>query len=63
MIEMRWYVPVEGEKKLQYRQQYDATIRAYSPNLITWPHEPAANMQWSEWKDVPVVAERDPSYP
>jgi hypothetical protein len=26
MIEMRWFVPVEGVKVLQYRQQYDATI-------------------------------------
>ena len=63
MIEMRWLVPVEGEKKLQYRQQYDATIRAGGPNMITWPHEPRPNMQWSEWKDVPLVSERDPSYP
>lgn len=59
MIEMRWYVPVEGEKVLQYRQQYDATIRAGM-----WVDErPAPNMQWSEWREVPVVAERDPSYP
>ncbi len=63
MIEMRWLVPVEGERRLQYRQQYDATIRAGMPNMITWPHGSAPNMQWSEWKDVPLVAERDPSYP
>ena len=62
MIELRWLVPVEGEKRLQYRQQYDATIRAGSPNMITWPHT-ATNMQWSEWRDVPLVSERDPSYP
>lgn len=43
MIEMRWYVPVEGEKKLQYRQNVDN--------------------KWTAWMDVPIVAERDPSYP
>lgn len=58
MIEMRWLVPVEGEKKLQYRQQYDATIRAGM-----WTDERPVNLQWSEWRDVPLVAERDPSYP
>lgn len=66
MIEMRWYVPVDGDKVLQYRQQYDATIRAGGPNtvnMITWPQGPAPDMKWSEWKDVPLIAERDPSYP
>lgn len=61
MIEMRWYVPVEGEKVLQYRQKVDVTVRAGM-----WPAEgiaQTANMQWSEWRDVPMVAERDPSYP
>ena len=63
MIELRWYVPVSGDKVLQYRQQYDATIRAGMPNMINWPHEPAPNMQWSDWKTVPEVAERDMSCP
>ena len=63
MIELRWFVPVEGAKVLQYRQQYDATVRAGTPNMITWPQSPEPNMQWSEWRDVPLVAERDPSYP
>lgn len=54
MIEMRWLVPVEGERVLQYRQQYDATIRAGM-----WTDERPANLQWSEWKDVPEVVERD----
>lgn len=58
MIEMRWYVPVDGNKVLQYRQQYDATIRAGM-----WTDERPVNLQWSEWQDVPLVAERDPSYP
>jgi hypothetical protein len=57
MIEMRWYVPVEGEKRLQYRQQVDKTIYAHA---VTNLHR---NMQWSEWRDVPLVAEPDPSYP
>ena len=57
MIEMRWYVPVVGEKVLQYRQKIDTTIRAGMFN------DAPATMQWSEWKDVPVIAERDPSYP
>jgi hypothetical protein len=60
MIEMRWYVPVEGEKRLQYRQQIDVNVRAGMwVNTVNLN----ANMQWSEWCDVPLVAERDPSYP
>lgn len=55
---MRWFVPVEGEKQLQYRQQYDATIRAGM-----WADERPVNLKWSEWQDVPLVSEPDPSYP
>jgi hypothetical protein len=61
MIEMRWYVPVSGDKVLQYRQTVDTTVRAG-----IWPAEEqlrTANYQWSEWKDVPLIAERDPGYP
>lgn len=61
MIEMRWYVPVEGERVLQYRQKIDVTVRAGM-----WPSDEllrTANYQWSDWRDVPLVAERDPSYP
>ena len=61
MIEMRWLVPVEGERRLQYRQQIDVTVRAGM-----WDQESTsatANMQWSHWRDVPLAAERDPSYP
>lgn len=64
MIEMRWYVPVDGNKVLQYRQQYDATIRAAAAGM--WDNESlmrTANWQWSAWKDVPVESERDPAYP
>jgi len=59
MIEMRWLVPVEGDKRLQYRQQIDIAVYA---GLGPFP-DSAKNMQWSEWRDVPLVAERDPSYP
>ena len=61
MIEMRWLVPVEGEQKLQYRQQIDVTVRAGQWDTASVAQ--TANWQWSEWRDVPLVAERDPSYP
>ena len=64
MIEMRWYVPVSGEKVLQYRQMIDTTVRAGGPG--TWDNTSIArttNMQWSTWRDVPVEAEPDPAYP
>ena len=53
MIEMRWFVPVEGERVLQYRQMIDVTVRAG-----IWSDEEqlrTSNMQWSEWRDVPEV--------
>ena len=61
MIELRWFVPAEGAKVLQYRQQVDVTVRAGM-----WDRESTsatASMQWSAWREVPLVAERDPSYP
>ena len=58
MIELRWYIPTGGPKVLQYRQQYDATIRAGM-----WVNERPPNLQWSEWKTVPEAAERDMSCP
>ena len=66
MIEMRWLVPVEGEKQLQYRQMMDTTIYANAAtNALSreWINNGNRNMEWSEWRDVPLVAERDPSYP
>ena len=66
MIEMRWYVPVEGEKRLQYRQKVDKTIYANAAtNALSreWINNGHRNMEWSEWRDVPLVAEPDPSYP
>ncbi len=53
MIEMRWYVPVSGEKVLQYRQKVDVTVYA---GLGSFP-DSARNMQWSEWQDVPEVTD------
>ena len=60
MIEMRWFVPVEGERRLQYRQQVDVTIRA---GMWVNTDNLNVNMQWSEWRDVPLLAERDPGFP
>ena len=56
---MRWFVPVNGDKVLQYRQKIDVSVYA---GLGPFP-DSAKNIQWSEWQDVPLVAERDPSYP
>ena len=64
MIEMRWYVPVSGDRVLQYRQRVDVTVRAGGAG--TWDADSlarTANWQWSAWKDVPLVAERDSSCP
>lgn len=59
MVELRWFVPVEGEKRLQYRQKVDVNIYA-GPGPFP---DSVKKIQWSEWRDVPLVAERDPSYP
>ena len=52
------------KRKLQYRQMIDTTIRAGGAG--TWDNASiarTANMQWSEWRDVPEVVERDLSCP
>lgn len=59
MIEMRWYVPATGDKVLQYRQKVDVTVYA---GLGPFP-DSAKNIQWSAWRDVPEVTERDMSCP
>lgn len=54
-------VHIVSTKKLQYRQMIDTTVRAG-----IWPADDivrTANMQWSDWKDVPEVVERDMSCP
>jgi hypothetical protein len=61
MIELRWYVPVVGDKVLQYRQKYNATIYAGMPTQEQMNQ--TANMQWSKWTDVPLESERDPNFP
>lgn len=62
MIEMRWLVPVEGEKRLQYRQMEDKTMYAQA-GVGGTISTGIQRMVWSEWRDVPLVSERDPSYP
>ena len=67
---MRWYTrnsnldlgwggkPIWAtETVLQYRQQYDATMRAGM-----WTDAHPVNLQWSEWQDVPQVVAPEPSY-
>ena len=49
------------KRKLQYRQKIDVTVRAGM-----WDQAgiaSTANMQWSEWRDVPEVVERDMQCP
>lgn len=44
------------KQKLQYRQKVDITVRAAAAGM--WDNESlakTANMQWSEWRDVPEV--------
>jgi hypothetical protein len=60
MIEMRWYVPVVGEKVLQYRQKVDINVYAGAPFPGT---SFTPNMQWSDWKTVMIESEPDPAYP
>lgn len=62
MIELRWLVPVEGAKVLQYRQMEDKTIYAQA-GIGGTISTGAQRMSWGEWREVPVVSERDPSYP
>ena len=61
MVELRWLVPVEGDRKLQYRQKVDVIVRAGQWDAAGIAQ--TANMQWSEWRDVPMVSESDPGCP
>ncbi len=49
------------KKKLQYRQKIDVTIRAGMWDATSTAQ--TANMQWSEWMDVPTVVGDDTSCP
>ena len=54
MIEIRWLVRAgwDGpERILQFRQKIDMTVYAGNGPFA----DSLKNMQWSEWKDVPVV--------
>ena len=57
MIELRYIVRGrdDPEKVLQYRQQIDITVRSGLNGELTLS---PANMQWSDWKDVPTVSGR-----
>lgn len=74
MIEMRWYtrqskldvsmdhIPCYADERvLQFRQKIDVTVRAG-----IWPADDivrTADYQWTEWRDVPEVVERDMGCP
>ena len=54
-------VHIVSTKKLQYRQKVDVTVRAGM-----WDSKgiaETANMQWSDWREVPTIVETDPSCP
>ena len=61
MVEMRWYVPVTGDKVLQYRNMVNTTVYAGMPTMEEKMR--TANLQWSPWKDVPMESERNPDFP
>jgi hypothetical protein len=61
MVEMRWYVPVTGDKVLQYRNMVNTTVYAGIPTMEEKMR--TANLQWSPWKDVPMESERNPDFP
>jgi len=61
MVEMRWYVPVTGDKVLQYRNMVNTTVYAGIPTMEEKMR--TANLQWSPWKEVPMESERNPDFP
>ncbi len=59
MIELRWYVRAgwDGpEQVLQYREYVDTTVYAQDPGGYIFP--PQSKMEWSYWKDVPIVEDK-----
>ena len=56
MIELRWKIIAGGQKTLQYRQQYDKTIRAgvnIAPFADAFFLSRREEIVWSDWRDVP----------
>jgi hypothetical protein len=53
MVELRWFSSDNKQRRLQYRQKIDTTVRAGM-----WANEDivkTANYEWSDWSDVPEV--------
>jgi hypothetical protein len=56
MIELRWLAQHSfTAPTLQYRQKYDPTAREGHTNINVGRFNPY--LEWSEWKDVPIVVE------
>ena len=57
MIELRWKIIAGGQKTLQYRQQYDKTVRAeanIAPFVVNFDFlRQKEEIVWSDWQDVP----------
>jgi len=53
MIELRWLVDDLGNRVLQYRQEYNATVYGGNPS-DEFRHQ-TRQRTWSKWRDVPVV--------
>ena len=62
MVELRWYVTLD-KRILQYRQQYNPTVRAQTLNLGAFVAElaiaPEPQTKWSDWRDVPIVLDAE----
>lgn len=57
MIELRWLVKSDGNRVLQYRQEYNAVVYAGNPSEEF--KQQTRQMNWSAWRDVPLVEEKD----
>lgn len=54
MIKLRWLVKKNGQRVLQYKQQYDSNVYAGFP-----PDNIKPNLVWSDWMVVPDVVESE----
>ena len=59
MFELRWvvqqdFIGFKGPKILQYRQKYDPTVKEEGHSNINAGRF-NQYLEWSEWKDVPIV--------